>query len=81
MTVEDYDFVLEELQKVIDDAKVLIARFEDENADQTMPAEYDRLHEFYQRAVKSQRVYTYAMLDALEPGRSSAENLSDLTIS
>lgn len=81
MTIEDYEIVLDELQQVIDDAKALIARFEAENADQTMPAEYDRLHEFYQRAVKSQRVYTHAMLEALESGRSSAESLSDLTIS
>ncbi|WP_157956764.1 hypothetical protein [Salinicola halimionae] len=66
MTIEDYELVLEELQQVIDDAKNLMARFEAEEADQTMSAEYHNLHELYQRAVTSQRAYTREMLDTLE---------------
>lgn len=66
MTIEDYEFIIEELQKVIDDAKALVAKFEAENADESMPAEYHKVHALYQRAVKSQKAYTHAMLDLVE---------------
>jgi len=66
MTIEDYDFILEELQQVIEDAKVLMTRFDAEEADKSLSAEYHTLHELYQRAVKSQETYTHEMLDMLE---------------
>lgn len=66
MNVCDYEIVLEELQQAIDDAKALMANFEEAELDESMAVEYDALQEIYQRAVKSQQNYTLALLDEIE---------------
>jgi len=65
MTIKEYEIVLEELQRVIDDAKRLMTSFEGAELDESMAAEYDALQELHQRAVKSQQSYTTALLDEL----------------
>jgi hypothetical protein len=66
MTIEDYKVILRELQKIIDDAKALMTRFEVSTAAQTTSAEHHTLRELYQRAVESQKTFTHEMLDMLE---------------
>ena len=76
MTVEDYEFVLAELQRVVDDAKALMAKFEAAEFDQQLSDEYHTLHELYERAVKTQKSYTYEMLDLIESDTSALERFS-----
>jgi hypothetical protein len=76
MTIEDYEFVLAELQRLIDDAKSLMTKFETVEFDQRLSDEYHTLHELYERAVKTQRSYTYEMLDFIESDTSALENFN-----
>ena len=76
MTVEDYEFVLAELQRLIDDAKALMAKFETVEFDQQLPDEYHALHELYTRAVKAQKRYTHEALDLIESDTSALENFN-----
>ena len=76
MTVEDYEFVLAELQRVVDDAKTLMAKFEAAKFDQQLSDEYHTLHELYARAVKAQRRYTHEALDLIESDTSALESFN-----
>ena len=76
MTVEDYEFVLAELQRLIDDAKALMAKFEATGSNRQLPGEYHTLHELYARAVKAQKRYTHEALDLIESDTSALENFN-----
>ncbi|MDF3917319.1 hypothetical protein P3W43_00460 [Salinicola salarius] len=76
MTIEDYEFVLAELQRLVDDAKSLMTKFEATGSNQQMPGEYHMLHELYARAVKAQKRYTHEALDLIESDTSALENFN-----
>ena len=76
MTIEDYEFVLAELQRLVDDAKALMTKFEAAEFDQQLSDEYHTLHELYTRAVKAQKRYTYEALDLIESDTSALENFN-----
>ena len=76
MTVEDYEFVLAELQRLIEDAKSLMTKFEATGSSLQLPGEYHALHELYTRAVKAQKRYTHEVLDLIESDTSALENFN-----
>ncbi|MAR71782.1 MULTISPECIES: hypothetical protein [unclassified Halomonas] len=54
--------VIDELQRLIDEVKCTIARFEASGMDTRMPDDYDRLLSILGDAVKQQRQHVLAML-------------------
>ena len=67
MKQHDYQRVIDELQRVIEDTRQTIDRFEAAGMDERMPEDYRQLLEILDRAVKDQRAHTLAMLDKPEP--------------
>ncbi|WP_110665458.1 hypothetical protein [Salinicola halophilus] len=66
MTIQDSEFALAKIDRLIEDTKVLISDFEATDMDDKMTADYDALQTIYQRAVAPQREQTLALLDRLE---------------
>ncbi|AMD01843.1 hypothetical protein [Halomonas chromatireducens] len=67
MTTDDYERVIGELENLIVETRATLVRFEETGMDEQMPADYQRLHDIYTKAVNDQRAYTLAMLDLPAP--------------
>lgn len=62
MNEDEQKVVIDELQRLIDEVKCTIARFEASGMDTMMPDDYDRLLSILGDAVKQQRQHVLAML-------------------
>jgi len=62
MTNEEHQKVIDELQVVIDDTQTTLKRFEDKGMNNEMPADYDKLLDILDNAIKQQREHTQAVL-------------------
>ncbi|MBA2779543.1 hypothetical protein [Billgrantia kenyensis] len=62
MTETEYQQVIDELERVIQDTRATMARFESTGMDEKMPEDYDKLLVILDDAVKQQREHTQAML-------------------
>lgn len=69
MMTNEYEQVIGELESLIAETRATLARFEEAGMDEQIPADYQRLHDIYTKAVNDQRAYTLAMLDL--PAESS----------
>ena len=58
----DYQRVIHELEKLIQDTKQLIERFDSTGMDEDMQDDYSKLLTIYDKAIKDQAYYTRAML-------------------
>ncbi|MGR4067922.1 hypothetical protein [Billgrantia sp. C5P2] len=63
MNEAEYQQVIDELDRVIRDARDTMDRFEAAGMDEKMADDYAKLHEIYTKAVSEQRSYTWKMLD------------------
>lgn len=59
----DYHQVIGALDSILEETRVLMARFEAAGLDERLPADYSNLHEIYQKTVKAQWGYVQAMLE------------------
>lgn len=58
----DYQRVIDELEKLIQDTKQLIERFDSTGMDEEMQEDYDKLLTIYDQAIKDQAHCTQVML-------------------
>lgn len=65
MKSEEHDYVINELQTLIDDTQATLTRFEKTGMDEQMPTDYEKLLEILDDAIKQQREHTHALLDGL----------------
>jgi flagellar biosynthesis chaperone FliJ len=63
MTEVEYQQVIDELERLIQDTRATMARFESSGMDEQMPEDYDKLLVILDDAVKQQREHTLTMLD------------------
>ncbi|WP_030071191.1 hypothetical protein [Halomonas alkaliantarctica] len=63
MTNEEQQHVIDELQTVIADTQATLQRFEDTGMDKEMPADYEKLLDILDGAVKQQHEHTKVMLE------------------
>lgn len=63
MTADDTQYILDELEKVIEETRSTMTRFEETSMDGRMPQDYAQLHEIYTQAVKDQWYYTEQLLN------------------
>ncbi|WP_355660182.1 hypothetical protein [Halomonas salifodinae] len=62
MSPEQHQQVIDRLEAVIRETQETLARFEATGMETELPADYDKLLEILDSAVKSQRAHTLAML-------------------
>ena len=62
MTPDERQYVINELQKVIDETHAMLGRFEASGMDEVMREDYDTLLTILDGAVKQQREHTKVML-------------------
>lgn len=62
MQASDYQRVIDELEKLVQDTKQLVERFDSTGMDEEMQEDYDKLLTIYDQAIKDQAHYTQAML-------------------
>ena len=62
MQENDYLRVIHELEKLTQDTKQLIERFDGTGMDKEMQEDYDKLLAIYDQVIKDQAYYTRAML-------------------
>lgn len=67
MTTNEYEQVIDDLENLIAETRATLVRFEDSGMDEKIPADYQRLHDIYAKAVNDQRAYTLAILDLPAP--------------
>jgi hypothetical protein len=63
MQENDYQRVIHELEKLIQETKQLIERFDSTGMDEEMQEDYSKLLALYDQAIKDQVYYTRAMLE------------------
>ncbi|MFD2190280.1 hypothetical protein [Pistricoccus aurantiacus] len=64
MTQGEYQYVIDELDRMIIDSRALMERFEAAGMEEKMARDYQLLEDNLVRALKEQRRYTLAMLEA-----------------
>ncbi|QEA40277.1 hypothetical protein FGL86_15095 [Pistricoccus aurantiacus] len=64
MTQSEYQYVIDELDRLIIDSRALMKRFEATGMEKKMAQDYQLLEDNLVRALKDQRRYTLAMLEA-----------------
>lgn len=62
MQASDYQRVIDELEKLVQDTKQLVERFDSTGMDEEMQEDYNKLLAIYDQAIKDQACYTRAML-------------------
>lgn len=63
MSPEQHQLVIDRLEAVVRETQETLARFEAAGMEAELPADYDKLLEILDSAVKSQREHTLAMLE------------------
>lgn len=64
MTPQQLQTVIYELQDVIKQTIDLMDRFENKNMQQTLTADYKKLHRILTKATKQQRLHVQALIDS-----------------
>ena len=62
MTPDERQYVINELQKVIDETHIMLSRFEATGMDEVMREDYDKLLAILDDAVKQQHQHTKVLL-------------------
>ena len=64
MTPKQLQIVINELQDLITQTIELMDRFEDKDMQQTLTADYKKLHRILTKATKQQRLHMQALIDS-----------------
>lgn len=64
MTPQQLQTVIDELQDLITQTIELMDRFEDKDMQQTLTADYKKLHRILTNATKQQRLHMQALIDS-----------------